>query len=187
VVFAAPKHHGKSTLAQALSAAGAELLSDDAVPVCAGETATILPGIRRVRLWSDSAARLGAGDVAAPPRDGDKHLVQPTRILSGTGSDPIPLSAIYLLAPVAPGHSQAAAQRSRLPAMEATMALIGQMKLGALLGRSESGRVLRFCAELADRVPVYRLEIIRDFGQLDAVVASIAGWHSQHRAATLVG
>jgi hypothetical protein len=176
MAFLGPKHHGKSTLAHALSAAGAELLSDDAVPVRTGDVATTLPGVRRVRLWSDSAARFDASIAGSVAQPGDKHLLAPAALATST-VEPVPLVAIYLIEPV-PGDAVESVRRMRLGAVEATVALVAQMKLGALLGGSETGPVLRCCAEVADAVAVHRLEVVRDFDRLDDVVAGLLRWHA---------
>jgi hypothetical protein len=176
IAFLGPKHHGKSTLAHALSAAGAELLSDDAVPVRTGDVTTTLPGVRCVRLWSDSAARFAASIAGSDARTGDKHLLGPAAPATST-NEPVGLAAIYLLEPV-PAVAVEPVRRTRLGAVEATVALVAQMKLGALLGGSETGPVLRCCAEVAGAVAVHRLEVVRDFDRLDDVVAELLRWHA---------
>jgi hypothetical protein len=182
IAFLAPKHHGKSTLARALVLAGAELLTDDAVPVHLGSTITTTPGVRRVRLWADSAARLGALDGEVPPHVG-KHLLDAGTadadgIRDADGKCRVPLRGIYLLAPVQPGTGRVPVRRVAISPVQATVALVAQMKLGALLGGAESGRVLRFCADVAGRVPVRQLEVVRDFSCLDDVVAELFRWHA---------
>ncbi|MBO9712353.1 MAG: hypothetical protein J7495_05510 [Sphingomonas sp.] len=65
VAFTGASGVGKSTLAAAFQRRGHRLLGDDVAPVQVnGEQALILPGIRRVRLWEDSAQAAG-WDVAA--------------------------------------------------------------------------------------------------------------------------
>lgn len=55
VAFAGPSGAGKSTLAAAFLRAGYRILSDDVAPVEVHAAGMILPGIRRIRLWADSA------------------------------------------------------------------------------------------------------------------------------------
>jgi hypothetical protein len=177
VAFLAPKHRGKSTLAWALTAAGGELLSDDAVPVQMGHTATTLPGIRGVRLWSDSASRVGAAAPMVPGHRDHKCLFETTDPAPAPMA-PVPLAGIYLLMPVSSTGGSAAACRARLTEIEGTIALISQMKLGPLLGGGEGGRTLAFCAQLSSRIPVHRLKVVRDFDRLDDVVSQLIAWHA---------
>jgi hypothetical protein len=68
VAFGGPSGAGKSTLASAFLRRGFRLLADDVTPVSLeGGTARFLPGIRRIRLWSDSA-REAAWDPDAVDR-----------------------------------------------------------------------------------------------------------------------
>jgi hypothetical protein len=183
VAFLAPKYHGKSTLARALCGAGAALLTDDAVAIRDDDPPVVLPGVQRVRLWTDAAVRLGALPDSGVQRSdahssdgqglGEKHLLDGP--LAGSGE--VPLKALYLLAPALPAEADAPVRRTRLAGVEATLGLLVHLKLGPLLGASASARNLRFCAQLAARVPVYRLHVVRDFAQLDDVVAGVAAWH----------
>jgi hypothetical protein len=189
LAFMGPKHHGKSTLALALARQGAELLSDDAVPVGPGAVPTTCPGVRRGRLWTDAAVRLGmleGGDAAV----GEKHLLPAGRV--GGHDRPVPLEAVYLLAPAGEGASRPVrpdrpVRRVRLPAVQAAMALVSQMKLGPLLGGSEAPRVLRACAALSGRLPVYRLEVVRDFELLGEMVDTVVAWHAPTGAHVAAG
>lgn len=54
VAFAGSSGAGKSTLAAAFRRRGFRLLADDVTPM-APDTMQFLPGLRRIRLWSDSA------------------------------------------------------------------------------------------------------------------------------------
>ncbi|MBA2243759.1 MAG: hypothetical protein H0W11_02315 [Gemmatimonadetes bacterium] len=178
VAFIAPKLHGKSTLAHALTDAGARLVTDDALPVQIGRPPMLRPGIHQVRLRSDSASRLIYGEV--PPRSGlaGKHVLTDfpeDRLVLDT----MPLSAIYLLSPVRPESNAPAAERDLLPPMAATLALVRQTKGGCLLGRSESAVVLDRAADLARTVSVYRLRVVRDFDRLDEVVEQLFDWHGR--------
>jgi hypothetical protein len=67
IAFLAPKLHGKSTLAQAMVAAGARMASDDVVPVYGGAPARMAPGVPSARLWSDSLGQLGIRSPARSP------------------------------------------------------------------------------------------------------------------------
>jgi hypothetical protein len=173
ITFLAPKYHGKSTLAQALVRAGAALLSDDVVPADAGPPPRFHPGVQHVRLWGDSAHRLGGGaDVEEEP--GGKRRVTPAGALpSGT----VRALAVYLLAPVAATEGIPAVRRTRLAPMPAALALIGHARLAPLLGKREAVALLDRAASLAAALPVYTLEVVRDYARLDEVVDRIRAWH----------
>ncbi|HEU5208098.1 MAG TPA: hypothetical protein VFU06_01700 [Longimicrobiales bacterium] len=97
VILTGPSHHGKTTLAGALSAAGHRLLSEDLIRLDVGTTTPrVYPGPAVLRLRRDVARWLdvpGAREVAA---DAEKvHLaLEPAQ--RGT-CDPLPLAGIVLL------------------------------------------------------------------------------------------
>lgn len=97
----------------------------------------------------------------------------------GTGRNaegPAPLAAVYLLAPVLPGGPDGV-RRIRLSAVEGALAMLGQSKVGNLLGVERRAELLQATGELADRIPVYRLEIPRDFERLPELTAALWSWH----------
>ena len=174
ILFLAPKLHGKSTLAVALAQGGARLLSDDAVLVEPGDEPMAWPGVHSVRLWNDSAVRLGtvATEAAAA---GGKHLLRhlpPARLRT----TPAPIAAIYLLTP-APDDQRAAVTREPVSPRLAAMGVLGHAKLGALLDGPAGAAAFERAASLAARVPLSVLRVVRDFERLDETVATILGWH----------
>lgn len=176
VAFLAPKFHGKSTLALALANAGARLITDDTLPVDPGPPASVRPGVHSLRLWDDSVARLGSVAAEATPPRGEKHLVKnlpDARMLLV----PTALHAIYLLSPVASTNG-VAVRRTRLSAVPSVLSLVRHAKLGPLLGRSESVHVFESAVAIARTVPVYTLEVFRDFDRLPEVVEELMGWHA---------
>ena len=179
--FVAPKFHGKSTLAKALTAAGAQLATDDTVPIVNGSPVLMRPGVHQVRLWGDSAAHFeGAGGVQRSGYGG-KNVVTETeneRLLH----TPVPLAALYVLCPRQPEADAAAVQRSVLPPIHASLALISHSKLGPLLGATESAVILDRIGDLTRSVPVYRLDIARSFERLDDVVQQLLQWHGEPTA-----
>jgi hypothetical protein len=184
VAFIAPKHHGKSTLAAALTRRGARLVTDDTLPVDPRPPVTVWPGVHSVRLFGDSAEWLRVVESRGDNPFYEKHTLsdlQEERLLV----EPAPLAAIYVLTPVlSPSPAQPAARRTRLTGVAAAMALIGHTKLGPLLGKSEADVVLGRTMDLAARVPVYTLEIVRDLDALHAVMAQLAEWHARSVAAS---
>ena len=174
--FVAPKRHGKSTLALALVRSGAKLLTDDTMPVVPGSPPLAGPGLHAARLWADSARRVGVGRPQ-PAAVGPKTVFSalPERHVS---HETHPLAALYVLSPVREAPDGQAARRTRLSVMEAALVMLGHAKLAPLLTGPEAPNLFRHATALASCVPVYRLEIVRDFDRLDDVVATIRGWHA---------
>ena len=185
VVFLAPKFHGKSTLATALTRAGGRLLTDDAVavePALPGQPPSVRPGVHSVRLWTDSVARVAPETAWIPSTLGKqllRHLPADRR-----AEAPVPLAAVHLLVPDA-ADAPEAVRRERLPAVPAAIAIVRQAKLGALLGGAEAAALFDRAAAIAAAVPVYTLRVARDYGRLDDVVAQLLAWYDAP-AATLV-
>lgn len=179
VAFVGPKGHGKSTLALRLAQRGARLLSDDvSVLRLDGGTVTAHPGVHAVRLWEDAAERLDVRAYGAPGAIGRKLVVGavPPELLA---DGPAPLAAIYVLEPPAPDHADDAidaATRRPLGGTAAALALVRHTTAGGLLGGDQAAGVLERAAAVARRVPVYALDLVRDFTRLDEAVATVEGW-----------
>jgi hypothetical protein len=88
-----------------------------------------------------------------------------------------PLSAVYLLSPRQAEAKSPAAVREQLPAFRAAAALVGQTKIGDLLGGDEAGPLMKRALAVAGSVPVYIMEYIRDFERQDEALETILGWH----------
>jgi hypothetical protein len=174
VAFLAPKYHGKSTTAAALIESGARPLSDDIVAVTLGNPPSVLPGAPVVNLWKDSADQLvRAPSGAAPHPVEQKVQIEWDR---APNSAPVPLAAVYMLSPVrALGTSRI--RREQLGGVHAALALLGQSKVGALIGVERRGALLQRLSDLADRVPVYRLEVPRDLARISELTSEIRSWH----------
>ncbi|HEX6316010.1 MAG TPA: hypothetical protein VFZ73_14165 [Gemmatimonadaceae bacterium] len=176
VAFLAPKYHGKSTLCSALVLAGARALSDDTVPVRTGDIPRLSPGLPRLRLWSDTAARLFGVDAhaAEAPRKHVMDQLAPEQV----ETDTVPFRAAYVLNPVTELPEGAVAARDRLDTVAATMSLVMHAKLGPVLAGAESPVVLSRAAEIARVVPVYALHIVRDLARVDEVARQLFAWHA---------
>lgn len=183
IAFLAPKFHGKSTTAAALVNAGARFLTDDVVAVTPGPAPAVLPGVPIVQLWEDSAARVALEAAALPADEGAPKVQRRWDAVTQQARASAPLAAVYLLAPVPPG-APGGVQRTRLTGVEAALALLGQSKIGNLLGVERRAHLLQAAGELADRVPVYRLGVPRDFGQLPELTRSLREWHDPGAART---
>ncbi len=174
IAFLAPKFHGKSTLCGALVRAGARAISDDTVPVKFAPRTMLLPGLPRLRLWSDSAHRIfGIEQEAAGIR---KHLLD-TLPDAQVESRPVPFHAAYLLTPVDALPGGASVSRTHVDSVPATMAMLTHARLGPILTGPESAGLLSRTAEMAVDVPVYSLEVVRDLDRINDVARTVNSWH----------
>jgi hypothetical protein len=177
VVFLGPKHHGKSTLATALTAAGARLIGDDLIAVAPGPPAMVRPGVPSVRLWDDTVDALPVEELCATLVRGVKTTATGFADRAFTQGE-LRLAAVYLLAPTGP-RDDFTCGRTRLDAAAAAIGLAHQTKLAdSLVGMAAAGTQLTAAAKLAATVPVWSLSAVRDLGRLPAVVAQVMAWHS---------
>ena len=175
--FLAPKHYGKSTLAFAMTQRGAQLLTDDTLPVEFSHPVRLRPGVHSVRLWTDSAERLASDRLGTGREYGGKHIVD--RLPEDrVATQAVPLSAMYVLNPPGEQTPQALVGRARLPDVPAAMALVQHAKIGALLGKSEAPVLFERAVAAARAVPVYTLDFVRDFAQVDQVISQLMEWHA---------
>ena len=177
VAFLAPKHHGKSTLALALTAVGARLLTDDLVAIDRDPLPTVLPGVHSVRVREDIVERLGPRFSEATLKLGFKTTVTnlPRDDLAW---EPAPLAAVYLLEPVSELADDVAVVREALSATRAAASLAHGKKLtDGLIGFADAGSMLEWIASVTSSVPVYRLSVLRDMERLSDVVSEVMAWH----------
>lgn len=176
IAFLAPKLHGKSTLCGALVMAGARALSDDTVPVRPGDVPRLSPGLPRLRLWSDSAARLHGveREDSGALRKRLMDQLEARQVETRT----VPFRAAYVLNPVAGLPDGAAAARERLDAVAATISLVMHAKLGPVLTGAESPVILTRAADIARTVPVYALHVVRDLDRVGEVAQLLFSWHA---------
>jgi hypothetical protein len=176
VAFLAPKGNGKSTLAFALMKSGAPLMTDDTVVIDAGPPPIARPGVQSVRLFRDSADRLDAPDPV--PGSSDIKATFGQLAPEARRTTRAPLAALYLLESVEPGVIEGPVQRERVAGPPAVFGLLGQTKIGTLLGGSEAAKVFDAVVAVAESTPVYHLRVAREYDQLDAVVEQITAWHA---------
>lgn len=175
ITFLAPKFHGKSTLAYALVAAGAGLITDDTVPIVRGKVPMARPGVHAIRMWEDSAAELaGAADSFDM---GSFGKLQSRSLGHRLVDEAVQLEAIYVLLPVPDGEGLPAAQRQALEPLPAALSLVQHAKLGPLLGKTEAVRLLDWAGDLSRSVPVHALRVARDFARLPEVVDFLMSHH----------
>ncbi|HEX2779598.1 MAG TPA: hypothetical protein VHM30_08875 [Gemmatimonadaceae bacterium] len=182
MAFVGPKHHGKSTLATALTAAGARLIGDDLVAISPGPPAIVRPGVASVRLWADAVAAVGIDRLPARVIPGLKATVTDFADASRATEDTL-LSDIYVLAPVSAsgrGGSEPPCWRTALPRGAAAVVLAQQTKLAAtLVGIHAAGTQLRVAARIAESVRVWTLSVARDLSRLPAIVDVLRGWNRE--------
>ena len=176
VAFLAPKLHGKSTLCSALVLEGARAISDDTVPVRPGPELALSPGLPRLKLWTDAAARLFGmeKDESGTIRKHQMENLDASQVETRT----VPFRAAYVLNPVAELPDGAAATRDRLDTVSATMFLVMHAKLGPVLTGAESPVVLTRAADIARTVPVYALSVVRDLDRVAEVAKLLFTWHA---------
>lgn len=173
--FLAPKFHGKSTTAAALVDAGGTLLADDLVVVDdPGGEPVLRPTLATVHLWPDSARHVGRG-AREVEEAADQSKVQVA--YDALSRRPVPLDGIYLLVPTEGPESDV--RRQRIDATMAAMGLLGQLKVGDLLGPGAVLDLLPAATALARRVGIHRLEVPRDLDRLPLLVDRLQGWHAR--------
>lgn len=180
VGFMGPKGSGKTTLAMALHREGATVITDDALAVeVAGDgVARAWPGVANLRLRRDAADHAGLEPAGEAASSDDGRTVM--GLAEEAPGAPLPLAALFLLDPLPPDASGSPpARRAPLETAPTALAVVGQAKLGPLLGPSGAPELLRRAASLARAVPVERLRVPRDLGRLEeaarAVLAGFAG------------
>ncbi len=177
IAFIGPKHHGKSTLALALTAAGCHFVSDDLVAVTPGQPVAVRPAAPTMRLWDDAEAALRASDVCATVIRGAKNTLGGFRP-EAIARQPIPLVGVYVLDSLAMAATESAAARTPLPGAGAVIELAHQRKLAdSLIGFAGAASRLALAAEVAREVPIWSLRIARNFDRLQDVVERILAWH----------
>ncbi len=176
IAFVANKGTGKSTITAALCDAGSRFITDDMLPVLPGTLVTAWPSAPAVRLLPDSASRLGYAKGPTHPTSGKYHVN--TLPAERVENHRLPLGVVYELASVAPKAGSPAIRRVRLDGAAAVATLLRHSRAGLVIGSAESARLFERAVDVARSVPVYRLEIARDFDQLPAVVEELNSWHA---------
>lgn len=183
--FLGGKYHGKSTLATALTAAGARLISDDVLAL-QPQTGLLRPGVPSVRLWADSADALRVDGLCDRVEPGVKTTASGFANAAGS-EDFYPMAALYLLSPVTdPMPDTPPCWREAVRGPGAAVSLAHQTKLPSnLVGAGGAGGQLRLAAHVASHIPVWRLHVVRDLERVEEVVAQIFAWHGA--LATMLG
>jgi len=177
VAFLAPKHFGKSTIALALTASGARLMTDDLVAIEVRSSPAVLPGVHSLRLTARMAERMADRFSTATIREGYKKTLTdlpPERL----AWSPAPLAAVYVLEPAGALADASAVSRARLSRGQAATALAHEKKLtDGLVGYPAAGSMLKWIAKVVSATPTYRLTVVRDLARLPEVVRQVMAWH----------
>jgi hypothetical protein len=180
VGFVANKGGGKSTLATALCAAGGTLITDDALPVHVGPPATAWPSMPAVRLLQDSATQLRHARGHTHPQTNKYHVNELPQ--DQVELRRLPIGAIYELAPVPATPGVPAVTRERITGPAAVSTLLRHHKPGNVIGGADSIGLFMRTTDIVRTVPVYRLNVTRDFERLPEVTAQIHAWHAGRSA-----
>lgn len=173
IAFTGDSGAGKSTMAATLIARGHRLISDDVTYIrgtAAGEL-QIWPGTNRLRLWESAMEGLGyeKRGVEREFRGFDKYLL-PAKF-PGDARRPHLLRAIYQLeaglpdAPVEIEHLRGAA------AIEVLLQNTYRLQIAEYMGRK--AQAFSACADVARKVPVFRLRRPMNFALLDLVSSKL--------------
>jgi hypothetical protein len=176
LAFVAVKGAGKSTLATALCDGGAKLITDDMLPVDPRAPVMAWPSMPAVRLLHDSASHLRHASGQAHPVTNKYHVnqLQPHQVEIRR----LRLGAIYELAPVPAETGVPAVERINVQGTAALGALLRNHRAGTAIGAAESMNLFDRASAIVRTVPVFRLQVARDFSRLAEVVAQIRQWHS---------
>lgn len=178
VGFLAPKHSGKSTLAMTLLRRGARFVTDDSLAIESRDGIVARPGIQSLRVKDGSEVPRELFDEpveVVPGRDGKAFL--PPFPAAMTMTEPAPVSALYFLRLEDPSRFSEAVSRTRLHGVAATMRLMAETKIGAMLGSGFAPELLRGVSAVASGVATYDLSVVGDLDRLPDVVDRIAAWH----------
>lgn len=170
LLFLGHPGQGKSTLTASLTAAGAQLLADDIVPVRVGEGRVVAsPGCSRLKLWRDTLEQLGIEPEQHPRtlRSVDKRVLLAGRTFGRAATAPAAIRALYLLETDSSEHGRVSLERSR--GLGAVMQIVPHTYNGHLLPAEVLAEQLGTLAALEQLAPIWRLRYPRGFEWLPAV------------------
>jgi hypothetical protein len=166
LAFCGPSGAGKSSIAATLLREGYSLVCDDLCRVDPAPVAQVHPSTPRLRLWREMLALSGAvpEDLTRVLDGRDKFLLP----VSGTGTAPVPLHAVFLLEWGEP-------EVRRICGLDALKRLVGEATYRTEIvdAMGLSGRHWQHCLNLLRTVPLYALRRPRDTSRLDAAPALI--------------
>lgn len=155
--FVGDAGRGKSTLAAALAATGAHVVTDDCLTIDSrGASLYAVPGYPGLRLWPRSPARTV---LASRRARRVAHYSSKQRVLDGATfhQQAVPLRALFLLSPRAASGAAASIRRVAPRAR-----LMGLLRYGYVLDvedRRDLGTLFAGLSRIAALVPVMRLRV----------------------------
>jgi hypothetical protein len=178
--FLARSRYGKSTLAAAMVAAGARLVTDDVLPVDTGPAITIRPGLPLLRLAPDVEQSLAFSRRVGASATYDTGKLRIDLPPSVRVHEPCPLSVVYLLDPV-PAETEGILPSERIPCggVTALEDVIQKGSLASLISPTESALLFGCATTIVNSVPIYRLRVTRDLRRLMSVADLLCSWHSE--------
>lgn len=161
---------GKSTLAAAFVAAGHAVLADDHLVVASHEQGYwALPGPPQLRLWPPSLPVLDAEPDARWVDVEGKHHLAPAR--DAYCAVPLPLAALYILAPRDPARSEVTIER--LSPAAALNGLMNQRFCMTPLSPTYAAETLAALSALAQQIPIHLLYRPNGLDTLPSIVDAI--------------
>jgi hypothetical protein len=170
VAIAGASGRGKSSLAAALTAHGAAVLSDDCTAVeQSNGSAAVLPGYPGLRLWPESLTMLAAeAERAADTLPSGKVRIGAPRVpFCSYASD---LRAILVLSK---RHREGRLKVRRVSRRVAVVQLMRHVFIMDVTDRSQLSRVFSATTSLVERVPVLRIALPDDPAWLDDAAESV--------------
>lgn len=173
IAFVGESGAGKSTMAMALNARGHQLLCDDVTVAhqAEGTSPLVWPGVRRLKLWSQSIEAGGRTTQGLEPvlsRE-DKYHVPAEHVAAYR---PYRLRAIYLLSMAEEAGSVGIAQLRGAAAVQILISHTFRGRMVPFMAAAE--RHFRACLALLEQVPVYRLDRPWGLDHKDLVCDAIA-------------
>ncbi len=164
---------GKSTLTASFRAAGYSLLSDDGLVLNAiEEEVKARPTYPSLRLWPESVAGVYSEPPTLAPMAQYSTKQRVVLTQDDFSGEPLPLAAIYVLAPVAETGA-ATISLTKLSPRDACMAIVANSFQLDLTDTRRAAALLAKAAKVAKQVPAFRLTYPRDFALLPSVRAAI--------------
>lgn len=173
---------GKSTMAAWFHDRGHPILADDVCVIGFDDSGRTIayPGIPRVRLWREALEASGRA-VEHYERSFEELDKYDVPIAAGSGTDPVPLAAVYLLEKAQEGAAGGTIER--LTGVAAVDALVSNTYRGGYLRMTGgAGPHLAVCARIATKVPVFRARRVWGFEAFGAEAAAI-----EAQARSLIG
>lgn len=174
VAFMGESGAGKSTLATWFHDQGYRVLADDVCVVSLGlsGSATVLPGLRRVRMWDDALRASGRNPADFPRSYAQEPIYEKYDVpieIPDYPVTPLQLAAIYLL------ERGSDAVIRPVEGMTAVELLFDHTYRGEFVKLAKtSTRHWKTCVETIRRVPLFRAERVWDLHQLPAGAESFA-------------